>query len=58
VTDLQQSQSDNEIASHEKFLASHGPDAADYSARAEALALAKKQRAELSIADARKSPDR
>jgi len=58
VADLQQSQSDHEIAAHEKFLASHGPDAADYAARSEALALAKKQRAELSIEDARKRSER
>ncbi len=54
VAALQQSQSDHEIAAHEEFLASHGPDAADYAARSEALALAKKQRDDLSIDDARK----
>ncbi|MEY2509869.1 MAG: hypothetical protein QOE26_632 [Verrucomicrobiota bacterium] len=58
VADLQQSQSDKEIAVHEKFLANHGPDAADYAARSEALALAKKQRAELSIDNARTRSER
>jgi len=58
VTDLQQSQSDHKIAAHEKFLTSHGPDAPDYAARSEALALVKKQRAELSIDDARKRSER
>ncbi|MDP9097821.1 MAG: tetratricopeptide repeat protein [Verrucomicrobiota bacterium] len=58
VADLQESQGNHEIATHEKFLASHGPDAADYEARSEALALAKKQRAELSIDDARERSDR
>ncbi len=58
VAGLQQSQSGREIAAHEKFLASHGPDAPDYAARVEALVLAKKQRAELSIDDARKRSER
>ncbi|MEY2577345.1 MAG: hypothetical protein QOI49_169 [Verrucomicrobiota bacterium] len=58
VADLQQSQSDKEIAVQEKFLANHGPDAADYAARSEALALAKKQRAELSIDNARTRSER
>src|SRR2546423_14943539 len=38
--DLQQSQSDHEIAAHEKFLASHRPEAADYAARFVSLTLA------------------
>src|SRR5256714_15562434 len=46
VADLQQSQSDHEITAHEKFLATHGPEAMDYAARSDALALAKQQRAE------------
>jgi tetratricopeptide (TPR) repeat protein len=58
VADLRQSQSDREIAEHEKFLADHAPDASDYAARAEALALAKKQRAEMSIDDARTRSER
>jgi tetratricopeptide (TPR) repeat protein len=58
TADLQQSQSDLEIAALEKFLASHGPEEPDYAARSEALALAKKQRAELSIDDARKRSER
>jgi tetratricopeptide (TPR) repeat protein len=58
VADLQQSQADHEITAHEKFLASHGPDAPDYAARSEALTLAKKQRVELSIEDARKRSER
>jgi tetratricopeptide (TPR) repeat protein len=58
VADLQQSQSNHEIAAHEEFLASHGPDAADYAARSGALALAKKQRDKLSIDDARKRSER
>jgi tetratricopeptide (TPR) repeat protein len=55
---LQQSQSEHEIAAHETFIASHGADAPDYAARSEALALVKKQRAELSIDDARKRSER
>jgi tetratricopeptide (TPR) repeat protein len=58
VANLRHSHSDREIAAHEKFLASHGPDAADFAARSEALARAKKQRAELSIDDARKRSER
>jgi tetratricopeptide (TPR) repeat protein len=58
VSDLQRTQADHEIAGHEKFLASHGPEAPEYAARSEALALAKKQRAELSIDDARKRSER
>ena len=58
VSDLQRAQADREIAAHENFLAAHGPEAPDYAARAEALALAKKQRAELSIDDARKRSER
>jgi len=58
VSDLQRAQSDHEIAAHESFLAAHGPEAADHAARSEALALAKKQRAELLIDDARKRSER
>jgi tetratricopeptide (TPR) repeat protein len=58
VSDLQRAQADREIVAHEEFLATHGPEAADYAVRSEALALAKKQRAELSIDDARKRSER
>lgn len=58
VSDLQRANADQEIAAHEKFLATHGSDAPEYTARAEALALAKKQRTELSIDDARKRSER
>jgi tetratricopeptide (TPR) repeat protein len=58
VSDLQRAQADGEIAAHEEFVATHGPDAPDYAARSEALALAKKQRAELLIEEARKRSER
>ena len=58
VSDLQRAQSDHEIAAHENFLATHGPEAADYAARSEALGLAKKQRAELLIDAALKRSER
>ncbi|HSV64095.1 MAG TPA: tetratricopeptide repeat protein [Chthoniobacterales bacterium] len=58
VADLQRSRTDNEIVAHEKFLAEHGPDAPEFAARSEALAQAKKQRAELLIDDARKRSER
>jgi tetratricopeptide (TPR) repeat protein len=58
VSDLQRAKSDHEIVAHESFLATHGPEAADYAARSEALALAKKQRAGLLIDDARKRSER
>ncbi|HSP46065.1 MAG TPA: tetratricopeptide repeat protein, partial [Chthoniobacterales bacterium] len=58
VCDLQRAQADHEIAGHENFLAAPGSNAADYAARSEALALAKKQRAELLIDEARKRSDR
>lgn len=58
VSDLQRRKSDTEIAAQEKFVATHGPEAAEYAARSEGLALARKQRAELSIEDARKRSER
>lgn len=58
VSDLQRAQSEREIAAHEEFLAGHGPEAEDYSARAEALLSAKKKRAELLIDHARKRSER
>src|SRR2546423_1352579 len=47
VADLKRSQTDDEIARHEKVLAEHDPAAADYSAKSQALAKAQSQRAEL-----------
>jgi tetratricopeptide (TPR) repeat protein len=58
VSDLQGAQSEREIAGHEEFLTSHGPEAENYSARSEALVLARKKRAELLIDDARKRSER
>jgi tetratricopeptide (TPR) repeat protein len=58
VSDLQRAQADNAIVAHEEFLATHGPDATDYAERSEALAQARKQRAELLIEDARKRSER
>jgi len=58
VSDLQRAQADREIAAHQEFLATHAPAEADYAARSEALALGKKQRAELLIDEARKRSDR
>jgi tetratricopeptide (TPR) repeat protein len=58
VSDLKRAQADQEIAAHEEFVATHGPDAIDYAARSEALALARKQRAELLIEEARKRSER
>lgn len=58
VSDLQRGQADREIAAHEEFLATHGPETAEHAARAEALALARKQRAELMIDEARKRSER
>jgi tetratricopeptide (TPR) repeat protein len=58
VSDLQRVRAEAEISAHEKFLANHGPDTPEYAARSEALALAKKQQAELSIDEARKRSER
>jgi len=58
VSDLQRAWSDHEIAAHETVLATHGPEAADYAARSEALAQVKKKRAELLIEDAQKRSER
>jgi tetratricopeptide (TPR) repeat protein len=58
VSDLQRTQSEREIAGHEEFLASHGPEAENYTARSEALVLARKKRAELLIDDAQKRSER
>jgi tetratricopeptide (TPR) repeat protein len=58
VSDLQQRRAEAEITAHENFLANHGPDAPGYAARSDALVLAKKQQAELSIDEARKRSER
>src|SRR5436190_4281006 len=58
AADLRRKQADAEIAAHEKFLAEHGSDAADYATRSEALIQAKRQRAELSLEEARKRSER
>jgi tetratricopeptide (TPR) repeat protein len=58
VSDLQRTKADAEIAAHENFLAAHGPEAPEYAAHSEALAQAKKERADLSIDEARKRSDR
>ncbi|HEV2806358.1 MAG TPA: tetratricopeptide repeat protein [Chthoniobacterales bacterium] len=58
VAELRRKQADAEIAAHEKFLAERGPDAAEYGARSELLARAKRQRAELCLDDARKRSER
>src|SRR5437588_648581 len=58
AADPRRNQADDEIAAHEKFLAEHDPGTPDYGARSDALAQAKKQRAELSIEEARKRSER
>jgi tetratricopeptide (TPR) repeat protein len=58
VSDLERIRADAEIAVHENFLAAHGPDAPEYAAHSDALAQAKKQRAELAIGEARKRSER
>ncbi|MEY2585510.1 MAG: hypothetical protein QOD80_1536, partial [Verrucomicrobiota bacterium] len=58
AADLRRKQADAEIAAHEKCLAEHGSDAPDYGARSEALIQAKRQRAELSLEEARKRSER
>ncbi len=58
VSDLEGTRVEDEIAAHEAFLAANGPDAPEYSARAEALAAARKERAERSIDDARNRSER
>ena len=58
AADLRRKQADDEIAAHEKFLAEHDPGTPDYATRSEALVQAKKQRAELSIEEARKRSER
>jgi tetratricopeptide (TPR) repeat protein len=58
VSDLQHAQAAHEIAAHEEYLAAPGVGGDEYAARSEALALARKKRAELSIDDARKRSER
>src|SRR4051812_9155425 len=58
VSDLERTSVEDEIAAHEAFLAANGTDAPGYSARSEALAVAKKERAERSIEDARTRSER
>ena len=58
VSDLRMKASQQEIAAHEEFLATHGPQDEGYQARNDALLQAKKNRAELMIGDARKRSER
>ena len=58
ISDLGMKRNDREIAEHERFLADHGPDDAAFRERSAALAAAKKQRAEILVADARKRSER
>ena len=58
VSDLGMKQSEREIAEHEQYLAQHGPEHESYAERAAALESARKQRAELLIAEARKRSER
>ena len=58
VSELQQAHEGREIAAHEDYLATHGPEAPDFAARSEALAQARKQRAERLIEDARARSER
>lgn len=58
VSELQQAHEVQEIAAHEEYLAAHGPEAPDFAARSEALAQARKQRAERLIEDARARSER
>jgi tetratricopeptide (TPR) repeat protein len=58
VSDLEQTRSERQIAEHEEFLSRHGPQEEGYRERAEALAAAKKERADLLIVEARKRAER
>src|SRR5437660_1771101 len=58
VSDLQGKRAEHEIAAHTEFLATHGPEDKGYNERAEALAAAKKRRAELAIDETRKRTER
>ncbi|HEV2095155.1 MAG TPA: tetratricopeptide repeat protein [Chthoniobacterales bacterium] len=58
VSDLKLKQAAREIAEHEDFIAQYGLEHSESAGRAAALQAAKKQRAEMLIADARKRVDR
>jgi tetratricopeptide (TPR) repeat protein len=58
VSDLQTKRSEQEIAGHEEFLRTHGPQDELYAETAEALLIAQKKRAELLIDNARRRSER
>ena len=58
VSDLGMKRFEQEIAQHEEFLATHGPDDPGYQDRLAALENARKQRAGILIDDARKRSER
>lgn len=58
VSDLSMKRSEREISEHEAFLAAHGMDHELSAAKAAALDAAKRNRAEILIAEARKGVDR
>jgi tetratricopeptide (TPR) repeat protein len=58
VSDLQNKRAEREIAGHEEFLQTSGPQDERYAARSEALLLAKQKRAELLIDAARLRSER
>ena len=58
ISDLGMKQTEREIAEHERFLAEHAPEDAAFAERSAALEVAKAQRAEVLVADARKRSER
>lgn len=58
VSDLKMRRSDQAITELEAFLSSHGPEDESYAERVEELRIARKNRAELLVEDARKRVDR
>ena len=58
VSDLSMKRSEQEIAAHEEFLATHAPSDEFYAEKQSALEAAKKKRAGILIEDARKRVDR
>ena len=58
ATELEMKRSDREIAEHEEFLTTLSPTNELFAAKSEALATAKKKRAELFLAEARKRSER
>lgn len=58
VSDLAMKRLEHDISEHQRYLAEHASDDADYATREAALETAKKQRAELLIGDARKRSER